>query len=714
MPAVLPPGPSPGPAGPAGSGDGPRIGPVYLAGPAYEASSGAAEPTRPAEPTAPPTHPAPPAYSAPFSPPAPPAHSVPPAAPPAHRAEAPTSGSSWFEPGRPSYPALHLPTPSAPTPASPEPGQSPEPASAGPPIADEPAASPWTASPWAAAPPAPHPQALDPQALDPQALDPQALDPLGPGTQATAWVPDSWAPDRWTPDRWSPRPSEPSEPSAPTPLTPTAAPAPAPTAAAPEPLETATGPARDPVGRTGPLQERLYARGSRRRSARGPAGATDGRPAISAGTPTRAQAAMAWAQRWYLRDVLIAWIAARAVVGAALALTRFVADTVAGDNGATLDTTDLLGWDAGWYLNIADNGYDAAGAESRRFFPLLPLLVRLFTALPGLGGHGGQVLLALVNLIAVVFALALVGIARVEGFDDDTVRRVIWISALAPPAFVLVMGYAEALAGLLAVTAFLGARTRRWELAVVAGLLGGLCRPLGLLLAVPVAIEAARGLPLPLARRLGAPPPNRLGAPQPNRLGAPQPNRLGAPQPDRLGPAEPEDLGAPSAPRAAAREALARLCAVAAPVAGAGIYLLWSAAIHGDGLAPLTMQRDAARHGSTANPLLTVIDAAKGALHGELGTALHVPWLLLALVALVVMARALPVSYSVWSALVLAAVLTGSNLDSSERYLYGAFPFLLVAALVTARREVWMLVITVSTAAMTVYATLAFTLSYVP
>ncbi|MEX5707471.1 mannosyltransferase family protein [Parafrankia sp. FMc6] len=673
LPAVLPPGPAvppPGPAGAAGSGDGPRIGPVYLAGPAYEASSGAAEPTRPAEPaepTEPPTHPAPPAYS------------VPPAAPAAHRADAPTSGSSWFEPGRPSYPALHLPTPSTPTPASPEPGQSPEPASAGPPIADEPAASPWTASPWAAAPPAPHPQALD---------------PLGPGPQATAWVPDSWAPDRWTSDRWSPRPSEPSEPSAPIPLTP----APAPATAAPEPLETATGPALDPVGRTGPLQERLYARGSRRRSARGPDGATDGRPATSAGTPTRAQAAMAWAQRWYLRDVLIAWIAARAVVGAALALTRFVADTVAGDNGATLDTTDLLGWDAGWYLNIADNGYDAAGAESRRFFPLLPLLVRLFTALPGLGGHGGQVLLVLVNLIAVVFALALVGIARVEGFDDDTVRRVIWISTLAPPAFVLVMGYAEALAGLLAVTAFLGARTRRWELAVVAGLLGGLCRPLGLLLAVPVAIEAARGLPLPLARRLGAPPPNRLGAPQP----------------DRLGPAEPEDLGAPSAPRAAAREALARLCAVAAPVAGAGIYLLWSAAIHGDGLAPLTMQRDAARHGSTANPLLTVIDAAKGALHGELGTALHVPWLLLALVALVVMARALPVSYSVWSALVLAAVLTGSNLDSSERYLYGAFPFLLVAALVTARREVWMLVITVSTAAMTVYATLAFTLSYVP
>ncbi|EFC79985.1 hypothetical protein FrEUN1fDRAFT_6910, partial [Parafrankia sp. EUN1f] len=162
------------------------------------------------------------------------------------------------------------------------------------------------------------------------------------------------------------------------------------------------------------------------------------------------------------------------------------------------------------------------------------------------------------------------------------------------------------------------------------------------------------------------------------------------------------------------RELAGRLGAVVAPLAGAGIYLLWSASAHGDGLAPLTMQRDAARHGSGANPLSTIIDAARGATNGELGTALHVPWLLLAVLALVVMFRRLPVSYPVWSTLVLLAIVTGSNLDSSERYLYGAFPFLLVAALATARREVWTFVITVSAAAMTVYATLAFTLSYVP
>jgi hypothetical protein len=88
--------------------------------------------------------------------------------------------------------------------------------------------------------------------------------------------------------------------------------------------------------------------------------------------------------------------------------------------------------------------------------------------------------------------------------------------------------------------------------------------------------------------------------------------------------------------------------------------------------------------------------------------------MLLAIVGVVVMARLLPASYTAFSALVLLTVLTGSNLDSSERYLLGAFPFVLLAALVTGRRTVWPFVLATSTAMMTVYATLAFTLSYVP
>jgi len=363
---------------------------------------------------------------------------------------------------------------------------------------------------------------------------------------------------------------------------------------------------------------------------------------------------------WYVPEAAAAWLAGRVVVAAALGLVHFLTGSVA-DDGGRLDHTGLLGWDAGWYESIAAHGYGGAGEESRRFFPLLPMVVRGLCALPGLAGREGAVLLVIVNALAFALTVLLARLARAEGFADAAIRRVIWLSALAPPAFVLAMGYAEAPAMVCAVCAFLAARSGRFGLAALAGLLSGLCRPLGLLLVAPMLIEAVRG------------------------------------------------------PRSTApRWWLPRLAAVVATVAGAGAYVAWSAATYHDGLAPLTMQRDAARHGATGNPLSVLWDAAQGTLHGNVGTGLHVPWLLLSLVALVLMARLLPASYSVWCALVLLTVLTGSNLDSSERYLFGAFPFVLVAALALGRRTVWPFALAASATVMTVYATLAFTLAYVP
>ncbi|WP_244957226.1 hypothetical protein [Candidatus Frankia nodulisporulans] len=447
---------------------------------------------------------------------------------------------------------------------------------------------------------------------------------------------------------------------------------------------------------------------------------------------------------WRWREVLLAWLAARVVVGAALAMTRFIADQAQGDQNLTLRTTGLLGWDAGWYRTIAESGYGGAGAESRRFFPLLPMAVRGLAQVPGAAGREGPILLVIVNVCALGLALALVRLATVEGLGEDATSRLIWFTALAPPAFVLVMGYAEAVAGLLAVAVFLGARTRRFELAALAGLLGGLCRPLGVLLVVPLAIEATRGsrlAALPLVRRLGAPPLSTASVPRspttasssspshrtaaaaltgpsspaafsdPSTAASTLPSASPSPSPVTAGP--PGDLWRPDGRRRGAALGW-RVVAVFAPLVGAGIYVAWSAHTYGDGLAPFTMQRDAARHGATSNPLSVLWQAATGAFHGELGTALHVPWILLAVVGLIVMYRLLPVSYALWSTLVLVAVLTGSNLDSGERYLYGAFPFLLVAALVTTRREIFTAALVASTAAMTLYATLAFTLAYVP
>jgi hypothetical protein len=364
-----------------------------------------------------------------------------------------------------------------------------------------------------------------------------------------------------------------------------------------------------------------------------------------------------FAARWYLPEAAAAWVAGRLVVAAALGLVHFLVGSVA-DNHGVLRHTGLLGWDAGWYREIATHGYGGAGEESRRFFPLLPMVVRVLGAV---AGHQGAILLVIVNALAFVMTVLLARLATFEGFGDDAVRRVIWLSALAPPAFVLVMGYAEAVAMTLAVGAFLAARSGRFGLAAVAGLLSGLCRPLGLLLIAPMVIEAARGW--------------RTAGP---------------------------------------RDWAGRAAAAVAPAAGTAIYLAWSASTYHDGLAPLTMQRDAARHGATGNPLSVLWHAVSGSVHGNIGTALHVPWLLLAVAGVVVMARRLPASYAAWCGLTVLTVLTGSNLDSTERYLLGAFPFLLVAALVTGQRTVWPFVLSASAAMMTVYATLAFTLAYVP
>lgn len=365
--------------------------------------------------------------------------------------------------------------------------------------------------------------------------------------------------------------------------------------------------------------------------------------------------------RWLPLDVLVSWVLARFVVAAALAIARFIVSNVRDDHGLELHHTGLTGWDAGWYANIAAHGYGGAGPTSPRFFPLFPLVGRGLAALPGLGGHEGPILVVVANVAALAFAVGLARLARFEGLDDAAVTRTVWLAALAPPAFVLVMGYAEALFALLAVLVFLGARTRRWEVAAAAGLLAGLCRPVGVLLVAAVAIEAARG----------------LGA-------------------------------------TGWLERARRAAAVLAPAVGAAIYLLWARAEYGDALKPYHLQRDASAHGSSSNPARVLWDAASGTFHGRVGSGLHVPWLVLAVVLLVVMARRLPASYTAWAVLTVATVLTGTNLDSSERYVFGAFPFLLVGALLTARREIWWVVLTASTALMSLYALLAFLTFYVP
>jgi hypothetical protein len=356
-------------------------------------------------------------------------------------------------------------------------------------------------------------------------------------------------------------------------------------------------------------------------------------------------------------DAIGSWVTARVLVVGALALSAAIASKVTEISpGAHLPRVGLLGWDAHFYSDIATHGYGGVDPQTRRFFPLLPLL----TWLVGLGGHAaGVLLLVLVNVFAFAYGIALIRLARFEGMSVETARRAVWLLALAPPAFVMVMGYTEALAGLLAVITFYGLRSQRWWLAAAAGVLSGLCRPPGALLLVPAAIEVWR------TRRAGGP-------------------------------------------------WLPRIAAVIAPVVGAVAFLGYIGIRFGDPLQPLSVQQDPQLHGKLISPITLIHRAISGAGNHQLGTTLHLPWLLLFLLLLIPMARRLPASYTVWSALALVSALAGSNLASVERYCWSAFPFIFVGAALLSYRPLWRGVFALSSALLVVYASFAFLQFFVP
>ena len=365
--------------------------------------------------------------------------------------------------------------------------------------------------------------------------------------------------------------------------------------------------------------------------------------------------------RWVVLTAAIPWFVSRILVAAAFVIAhqRAVTGHLSPDAAARV-RDGLLGWDAGWYESIARHGYSGAGHASLRFFPLVPLLARGLSVLPGLGV--GAALVVVSNLCALAATMWLVVLVREEKGDASLARRAAWFVSLAPPAFTLVMGYAEGTLLLLSVGTFWALRKRKWWLAAALGFLAGLCRPIGVLLVLPALVEAARGF--------------RSQAP---------------------------------------RELFRRGAAVVGPAVGFGAFLGWVGWRYGDALAPLKIQEEGGHRGAFADPFRTLAHDASYLAHGHhIGSALHVPWVLVALALLAVSLRYWPLSYGVFAGAVLVAALTTSNLDGFERYALSAFP--LVLALASLARREWSerAILVASGAALTAYAVLAFTNVYVP
>lgn len=209
-------------------------------------------------------------------------------------------------------------------------------------------------------------------------------------------------------------------------------------------------------------------------------------------------AATLWFAAVAVRDALRSLVVSRALVWAAamLAVLRFGVEATVNAPpdvtrfgwAGTLLTAPASAWDAGHYVAIADRGYDELLRAA--FFPLYPLLAR------GVGWPIGSSLLG-----AIVVSLAALGVAlyllhRLVALEvgERYARPAVAVVALFPTAFFFSAIYTESLFLALTIGAFYAARRERWAIAGLVGALAAATRNTGVLLVLPLLL-------LPAARR---------------------------------------------------------------------------------------------------------------------------------------------------------------------------------------------------------------------
>jgi hypothetical protein len=261
-----------------------------------------------------------------------------------------------------------------------------------------------------------------------------------------------------------------------------------------------------------------------------------------------------------------------------------------------------------------------------------------------------------------LFGAVLHRLVVVETGDIRAAARAAWLSQLAPGAFVLVMGYTEGLAGLLAVLYFLAIRRDKPVLGSIAGLASGIVRPTGVLLAVAGAVEAARGL---------------------------------------------------RAWRDAPLRVLRGLLMACAPVLGLLGFLVYSQVHQGSFGAPYMLQLTGGNRGGTVvDPFRTAFNIlTRGGGNGGL---LSIELLVAGLPLLWAACRRLPSSYAAWAVPSFILAVTAQGFASLPRYLSGVFPLLIAAALLTTTWKRWAWTLGVSSALMVYFAYLGFTSAGVP
>ena len=381
---------------------------------------------------------------------------------------------------------------------------------------------------------------------------------------------------------------------------------------------------------------------------------TDGPAAASAPPPVADPRASLGSE---LIAVLPAWITARVLVLVGYIVAVAVANRLVGQHPEQLNN-GLVAWDGTFYRDIATGGYHSVPVSGVRFFPLFPMLGRLLAA--PIGGHVGPVLVVVANVLSLAVLVLLRRLVILEKDDVVLADRAVWCMALFPAAFVLVFAYAESLMVVLTLGLFLCLRRGRWWWVAVLGVAAALCRPLGVVVALPVAVEVLRGW-------RGRPP----------------------------------------------LDWVACVAAVVAPFVGLAAYLAWVGRSFGNWRLPFTVQDDL--RGGVKFPLTRVIEGFHQLAGSErFGDGLHLPFLLLLLVLLVVAFRTWPAIYGLYAGAILLLALSAENLNSIERYGMSAFPLVLALAVLMRPPQVDRAVMAVLGGGMVALSSMAWLGAYVP
>ncbi len=156
----------------------------------------------------------------------------------------------------------------------------------------------------------------------------------------------------------------------------------------------------------------------------------------------------------------------------------------------------LSRWDAGWYVEIARDGYryEPGSPSNAAFFPLYPLLIRAIHAMLFLPPNEYWWLVTAIALsnIALLIGLTYFRAFLAMDFDEEIASRAITYLLIFPTTFFFSGVYSESLFLTLTLGAFYYARNNRWLLACIFAALGTLTRSQGIILALPLLIEYFR------------------------------------------------------------------------------------------------------------------------------------------------------------------------------------------------------------------------------